>query len=657
MHTLESLGIKPVKSGTYATTCPKCSHTRKPAHRNTPCLTVHNEQGNVWWNCNHPTCGWKGNLGVYQKYDKVYQASRMPQVKPSVYHKEVTDWLSSKHISPDTAMKCGVYEVNGANGHKEVAFPYYYQRTLVNVMFRRLVYDKEVYGKVYQLSKEKCGTKSCFWGLEMLDFDMCKDLTIVEGQTDRMTLIQCGKQNVLSVPMGAPDPKSKNLESKLEFVTDPYIINLLEPAERIFIFTDGDEPGIYLRDLLADKLGKTRCYIYTYPKGYKDSNEIYGGDIEKDLDPQGKAGIDRMYEHARPYPIKGIITVRAAMHELDMLANNGFTKGWLTGRNEFDNLFSFKPKILGGLTGIPSYGKSVVWRQYAHDLCKNNPDMRLAGFTPEMRPVSREYAKIAELFIGKSWDKGKMNSMNEGEREFALTFVERHFTIINPDIHNFEDMTKKVDKNTAFSPKGLRNILAYMKYLKKTIGIKGFWIDAWNKLDHQRPTNKPIEEFISQELDYLLEFLNKEDLFCMVIAHPTKMDIVRGGNFRKPTLYDIKGSSAWNEKLDIGMVAHRTPWVKTNQKDENGDDVWEMDNTVPTVLSVEKMKFDELGTIGSVKMWLDKSKGDRFVFQDLGIEHASKSKKRVPITSTVPVRDITEPLSAQNDDDFIEPPF
>lgn len=659
MASLESLGISPIKNGRYMTTCPKCSADRKPAHRNTPCLTVNNEVGNVWWNCNH--CGWKGNLGMYEKFDKVYQASRMPKVKPSIYHKQVTDWLSSKHITPETALKCGVYEVDGMNGHKEVAFPYYYQRTLVNVMFRRIVYDKEKgMGKVYQLSKDKHGTKTCFWGLEMLDLNQSREVVIVEGQTDRMTHIQCGKINVLSVPMGAPSPNSTNLDAKLEFVTDPYIIKLFEGVEKFYLFTDGDEPGVYLRDLLADKLGKTRCYIYNYPKDYKDSNEIFGGDIEKNLDPLGKAGIERMYELARPYPIKGIITVQSAREELEKLANSGFTKGWLTGKHEFDRLFTLKPKILAGLTGVPSFGKSVVWRQYMHDMCKNNPDMRLGGFTPEMRPASREYAKIAELFIGKSWDRNKMNSMSEAEREFALKFVERHFTIINPDTNNFETMAKKMGE-TAVAPKGLRNVLAYMKYLKQTIGIKGFWIDAWNKLDHQRPSNKPIEEFISQELDFLLEFLNKEDLFCMVIAHPTKMETIRGGNYRKPTLYDIKGSSAWNEKLDIGMVAHRMPWIKTNQKDENGDEVWEMDNTVPTILSVEKMKFDELGCIGSQKLWLDKSKGDRFVFDNIHANdyEAKKSRKKVQITSSAPVRDITEPLSeSQSDDDeFIEPPF
>src|SRR5215472_4126372 len=45
--------------GRHYTTCPKCSHARKPAHRATKCLgvTIHPD-GSVSWGCNH--CNWTG---------------------------------------------------------------------------------------------------------------------------------------------------------------------------------------------------------------------------------------------------------------------------------------------------------------------------------------------------------------------------------------------------------------------------------------------------------------------------------------------------------------------------------------------------------------------------------------------------------------------
>jgi len=45
--------------GRHYTTCPKCSHTRKPAHKAAKCLgvTIHAD-GSAMWGCNH--CAWSG---------------------------------------------------------------------------------------------------------------------------------------------------------------------------------------------------------------------------------------------------------------------------------------------------------------------------------------------------------------------------------------------------------------------------------------------------------------------------------------------------------------------------------------------------------------------------------------------------------------------
>jgi twinkle protein len=647
--TLSEIGIKEIKNGLYSTLCPQCSHLRKREHQKMPCLTVNNVEGNVWWNCNH--CNFKGKLNTYEKYEKVRKASGMPMVLPDLFSKEVSDLLTKKQITPQTAKAYGCYERKGFNGHYELAFPYFKHHTLVNVMYRRTVYNKETEGKVYQLGKDKHGAESCYWGLQLLDLNASKTVTIVEGQFDALTHFQCGYTNVLSVPMGAPSPEQKNLENKMAFAKDPYVMEILSQAERINLFTDGDANGVHLRNLLADIYGKDRCWIYDFPKGYKDSNEIYAGDIEKGLDPLSKVGIDKMHELSIPFPIRGIITIDNCREELLNMEKNGVDMGYFTGKSYFDDLFRVKKKILLGITAIPGAGKSLLWREYMINLCKNNKDLKIAGFTPEMRPPSREYIKIMENYIGKTYRNERTNSMSTVEKSAAEDFVRRHFTLVAPDTNNFENLVGKVDKAAASSPKGLRSILAYMKYLKHTYGIQGFWIDAWNKLDHQRPSNKPIEEFISHELDYVLEFLDREDLFCAVIAHPTKMDTVRGGNYRKPTLYDIKGSSAWNEKLDIGIVAHRNLYRNMNRKDDNGDEVWEIDNTAPTVISVEKMKFDELGELGSVKLWLDKERGDRFTPKDpaqASYQDKINSKKVVPITSSVP---------ESSDDEYVEPPF
>lgn len=649
--TLDEIGIRPIKAGVYSTVCPNCSDTRKAEHRKTPCLTVWNTENNQGWNCSH--CGFRGNLATYEKYDKVRENARMPKVRPSIFSKQVNDFLASKQITPETAYKCGCYEVDGRNG-KELAFPYWYRRNLVNVMFRKMVYDKSKgEGKVYQLKKDY-GTKSCFWGLEMLDLEECKEVIIVEGQTDRMTHVQLGYKNVLSVPMGAANPGQGDMEKKFEYLTDPYIVELFEKVEKFWLFMDNDTAGVFTRKLLAEKLGKERCYIPWCPDKYKDSNEVYAGDAGKGLDPMGKDGVAKMYELARPFPMKGVISVSDAREELEQLAVNGFKKGLLCGLDPIDKLFTLMAKYLMVWTGVPGSGKSAVWRYLITEYLKKNPNLELAGYTPESRPMSREYAKIAEIVGGGRFEPKWHNSMSEEKRNSSLDYVEKHITLVNPDVHNFETFGRK-ETGSQYNPKGLRSILQYMLYLKKTKGIYGFWIDAWNKLDHQRGS-KPIEEFISQELDFLLEFLDKHDLFCLVMAHPTKMERVRGGNYKRPSLYDIKGSSAWNEKADVGVVIHRNIYKKTNRRDENDEEVWEINKNAPTDMVCEKLKFDELGELGETKMWIDRQNGDRFQFDDPNREtyETKKEKKRktIPITSSVEENsedDDDKPLLATDD--------
>lgn len=615
--TFEDLGIKVQRTGLHSTTCPKCSSERKKEHQKTPCLSVNNEEGNKWWKCNH--CGWSGNLSMHEKFNKVYESARMPKHIPDVYSKPVMDFFSKKQINPAIAKQLGVYE-RMTKTWTEVCFPFRIGYTLVNVKFRPLVDDKSV-PKHYCVKKDT-GSRETYWLLDKINFDENPDLTIVEGETDCLTHWTVGRTNVISVPMGAPNPNSDAV-GKLAFAREPDVVAIINKARRIYLFTDNDANGIYLRDLLSDIYGKEKCYIINYPIGYKDSNEVYAGDVKKGLNPLGKSGIDKLYETAQPYPIKGIIRLGNVLEELKRIQEGGFKKGYCIGGHAVDELISLERKRLMVITGAPASGKSVWWRWYTTQICKSNKELMFAGYTPESRPMSREYAKIAEAFTGKRYHKEWHNSMSDIERHKAHEFIERHFILVNPNVHNFHDFSYGKSK---VAPKGLKSILGYMKYLKQTMGIFGFWIDAWNKLDHQRPSGTPIEEFISKELDYLLEFLEVEELFCNVIAHPTKLETVRGGNYRKPTLYDIKGSSAWNEKVDIGVVLARNKFVRSSKKDDNGDEVWEISNDQPTLVSVEKMKFEELGQEGQVKMWLDKKNGNQFVTEDPAVKDTYESK-------------------------------
>jgi hypothetical protein len=258
---------------------------------------------------------------------------------------------------------------------------------------------------------------------------------------------------------------------------------------------------------------------------------------------------------------------------------------------------------------VHNSGKSVWTRWWLVTMIQHNADLNLkwALFTPENRPVSREYAKIAEALTGLTLKKGQRNSMPDDVYKKAMRFIQKHFFIISPDKYNFE----KFNNTDSQRHNTLESIQNYLTYLKKTENIFGYVIDAWNKIEHEQPKWQSETSFISEQLDRLIEFNEYWDIFGLIIVHPRKIEMV-GENYKMPSLYDIKGSSAWKEKGDIGVLIHRYKMKKLtaeeamdkgvdlNSLDE--DEKWQVVDRAPTIIRTEKIRFEETGSEDRVKM-------------------------------------------------------
>jgi twinkle protein len=620
--TFEEQGIKTKHNAgvRYATTCPQCSHERKNEHKKKECLTVNNENGNRWFKCNH--CFWSGNLDLLEKFDKVYQASLKPKGElPKFYSAKVNEFIQNKGLKAETFQQLGIYEPIGeGNKHQRlIAYPYYFKHSMRNVMFRIVDYNSERDKmREWQVSKDH-GTESIFWGLDDLDFEH-KEIIIVEGQTDRITWVECGYKNVLSIPMGGIAPQVKNLENKLAFLNEeffefikPMFNNMsLDQIFRFVIVMDNDEVGINTTEILAARLGKQHCYKPFYPKGYKDSNEIYAGDLKKDVQKLGKKGIDELYISCKPFQMSGVIKLHQIRESVDRFAKSGMAKGLITGVDHYDKLFSIKPKLLAGFTGIPKMGKTVCVRDYLVNLTRNNPGMKWGMFSPEQRggenDVEREYLALSENYAGGKFYEGKA-PLTSTQREKAMDWVGDNFFIANPTRQNFNNFGKD-DAN----PATLQNLFDYFLYLKKTEGIFGFVLDAWNRVEHVKNKGENDEGFVGRELNRILDFLRAYDLACIIVAHPTKMERLDGKNYDMPQMYNIKGSSAWMERLDIGVSVHRPKLYVNRNADQRGAAAfWERDNQAHTEIELQILKFQELGQPGKSVVSLDWHRGERFI--------------------------------------------
>lgn len=665
------------KTGRFSVTCPKCNDDRKK--KNIPCLTVNDEPNNRWWHCNH--CTFSGNLDIYEKqqdkFNSIRQKSRMPMVIPDLYTPSVnTMFCGPKNISMKTLNHWGIYEIPALPNEKYpcVAFPFKKQGLLVNVKFRRLEYnvtittkegEEKYLAKNWQLKKED-GAEVCYWGLNNLDWERSRDLIITEGETDLLTWHEAGVEaNLLSVPNGAPSPNDRNISEKMAFACDKWVIeNVYDKAERVFLATDDDGPGQRLREELASIIGKRKCFVVKY-NGRKDINEVLSGDVSKNLDPLGKKEVIKCLENAYPYPIKGIMTIDHVYDSMMNIAENKEQKGFTIGDPLIDSYLSLKPLLLATITGIPSHGKTSWWRWYvAKQSLKNN--LKWAMFVPDSRPVEREYIRLAEIIAGKRWEKNKPWSMSEVQRKRAIDFIREFFVIVNPDEKNTELIRglngEKVDNKT------LDSLFWYFETLKKQNNIFGFWIDAWNKVDHQRPRDLTEEAYIGKSLDKILSYNENFNLFCGVIAHPTKME-KKDPNYEPPDLYNIKGSSAWYEKSDIGITAYRKKYEKKviGYQGKKAIYQWFRNNKFPTDIIINKMKFDELGKEGDFQMFMDWYHSESFVHEkpkyydsvdDNDTKPQSVRLEEASIDPLVNVNDVFSGTPVQDDDmKFDDLPF
>jgi twinkle protein len=82
-------------------------------------------------------------------------------------------------------------------------------------------------------------------------------------------------------------------------------------------------------------------------------------------------------------------------------------------------------------------------------------------------------------------------------------------------------------------------------------------IDPWNELDHARPKDQSLTEYVGWAIRQLKRFARKFQVHLIVVAHPTKLAKDKDGKMPMPGLYDISNSAAWMNKPDIGIIVHQ----------------------------------------------------------------------------------------------------
>ena len=537
--------------GKVKTYCPQCHNQRRDKRDKS--LSVDLDKG--LWHCHY--CGWSGTL-TESTYDPSPEGKRKwmeqqpwyrqtqirqqkreykkPQPRPAApMSAKALAWFKGRGISEETLLAMKVTEglewMPQKNGQANtVQFNYYHNGELVNTKFR---------------TGDKCF--KLVSGAELLPYNIDaikgqKECIITEGEMDALSFYECGRHDVISVPNGA--------NANLDYL-DNYIDEYFEDKETIYIASDTDTKGVLLRDELLRRFGVERCRVLEYGEGCKDANEH--------LMKFGRESLLQCIASAPEIKVEGVFTVSDFEQSLDALFENGWQKGVTIGHDNFDRLCSFETKRLCIVTGIPGSGKSEFIDEIAERL-NMRYGWRFAYFSPENAPLAYHASKLIEKFTGKRFNR---QSLTFGEYKQVKEHIEQDFYFIAPT-DNY-----RVD-----------NILEKAKYLVRRRGIKALVIDPYNRLESEQGTRNETQ-YISELLDKLTNFAQRNDILIILMAHPTKQPRNKDGVIEAPTLYDISGSANFFNKADFGIVVHRN----------------RTENTVE--VHVQKVKFRHLGECGT----------------------------------------------------------
>jgi twinkle protein len=525
---LSNLGIKIKKqSGEYKTTCPKCSHTRK--NRKDKCLSVNITKG--IYNCHN--CGWSGTVKKFSaKPDYIIPTRENIQINT-----RVLNWFSDRKISEPTLIHWKIgesleYMPQVNKKRRVINFNYYRENKLINTKFR----DSEKNFKMVS------GAELIFYGI-----DNIKELDtayIVEGEIDALSLHEAGLYSVCSVPNGA----SKG-NQKLEYLDNCY--KYFENKQTIVICTDNDAPGLSLRNELARRFGFYKCKYVDFGE-YKDANDV--------LVNADKETLRNIILNNKSFPLEGILNIDNIWDSVLNYNENGI-KNYSIGMGNSDSYFNLAFGEWTVVTGIPNSGKSDIVDQICCNLATKY-GFRCAMFAPESYPYEGHIKRIANKLNEKICDNTDLNNTKD--------FIEEHFHWVKIDLENLT----------------LKGILDAFKQLVLQKGVNVCVIDPYNMLDHSAQRDY---SYVGRLLSQITQFCQQTKTHLFLVAHPRKIESIEG-KYRKPTLYDISGSSDFFNKSYNGLIVFR----QIGQKSKYKSDV--------VSVYVEKVKRKENGQLGQFEV-------------------------------------------------------
>lgn len=274
---------------------------------------------------------------------------------------------------------------------------------------------------------------------------------------------------------------------------------------------------------------------------------------------------------------EGIFSVKDLSDAIDQLYEEGLTPGVSTGWRNVDPYYTVKRGQWTVLVGIPSHGKSTWLDALLVNLALQH-GWKFCICSPENQPIARHIASLMSQWAGEPFSKGYLNQMSTRTKDEAKAWVQEHFVFALP-------------LNQDFTVEGVLDLASEVKARRPVDGVV---IDPWNELEHRRPSAMSETEYVSQSLTFIRRYARAQDIHLWLVVHPTKLQRNhKTETYPLPTLYDAHGSAHFRNKADAGIVVWRDL----------------SDESQPTEIHVQKIRFRECGQIGKAELYFDKLTG------------------------------------------------
>lgn len=512
--------------------CPKCEGGK--SREVSLSVTIDQDGEGVTWTCHRGSCGWTGGERAKASRPVERVAKEVRAVPPHTPQMQDSrpPWLwqffDERNIGAKTVQWFGIYAVrrrfpDPVGESDSLVFPFKFRGEVVNRKYRP-------YPAKNPMLQEKDALPTLF-NVDALG-DEPDEVVWVEGEPDVMALHECGILNAVTLKDGAPAKVGDG--SGARFAAVGTHADMLGKVPRFVLAGDIDPPGMALREELASRLGRHRCWLVTWPEGCKDACDA--------LRQHGPEAVVAAVKAATPYPIEGLHKLQPG--QLVRLRTQPPPPVMTTGISPLDRELRLPAEgRLIVMTGYPSSGKTSFARWLMiHTAAEHG--RRWVVFSPEMQPWEGFMAECAEVLIGQPfWADGGASRMTDAEARDAERWLSERVTMLVCDAEKEAPTLEWIIDRARFAV--LRD------------GATDLLIDPWNEVEHLRGDMSETD-YVGLGLQRLKGFGLRHGVNVWVIAHPAKPQPLRAGEKRGiPGPYEIAGSAHWANRADLGITVHQ----------------------------------------------------------------------------------------------------